>query len=379
MSRRGAAPFAVLLSMLLALAAPTVSCAEPPADLQRWQTTLQRYVANPTANAGALLALGRAGTDGLPPLFRVALADAHLRAGDLRTAGRLFDDILASDPGEPWRGFAALGLGWTAARRGDLEAARDAFLDASTAPGETGLLGNLLAGMIEAADGAGAEASERFAHIIDDPGASENLRVAALMGDGYSRFWMGDDAGARVAFARVTEQSPDGLLADDARYAAALTQWRQGDRTGAEEALSALAAETSRRHDRSSAGVTNLDPRSLFRAGARRYRRLPLGVPSDQLLGTLDLDAPSIARVALRRLRAGGSPPTPVRLSRPDAADDAAADSRRRPIADSTVHGDSGVERWQASSYLWAGVAVALLMAALWLWLQRSSRPYSVR
>lgn len=392
---RAGAPRPKPLALMLALTL-SVGGADASIDLQRWQTTLPRYAADPAGNRAEVLALGRDGTDGLPPVFGIVLADAHLRAGHLRTAGRLFDEVLAANPGEPWAGFAALGRGWTATRRGDLETARSAFDDASAAPGETGLLGDLMTGMVDAADGAVAQASERFARVVDAPLASEHLQIAALMADGYARFWSGDDAGARAAFERVTERAPQGGVADDARYAAALAQWRQGDRAGAEAALRTLAAERGRDQDRSSAGVANLDPRSIIRAGAKRYRRLPLGAPSKQLLGTLDLDAPSAARASLRRLEAGAAPPAPiqdrrrnregVRTAAPSGRVDTPASGRDVastkdvPTASVPTPAPHPIERRASSAYLWAAAIATLLFAAAWWWLSRSSaQPDEVR
>jgi len=72
----------------IALAALLAGVSGAPAQTQddAWRDALSRYVQDPAGNRSALLALGRHADGDLPPLFRVALADANLRAGHLRKA-----------------------------------------------------------------------------------------------------------------------------------------------------------------------------------------------------------------------------------------------------------------------------------------------------
>ncbi len=87
------------------------SAAAPTERSAQWQRVFQQYVQDPAAHRRDLLRLGRRDTAGLQPLYRLALADAHMRSGHLRTAARMFGDIAAEEPGEPWQGFAAAGGG----------------------------------------------------------------------------------------------------------------------------------------------------------------------------------------------------------------------------------------------------------------------------
>lgn len=325
MTRRVAA--AALAMMVCTL--PLVARAQLDDGLQRqWQSALQAYAKDPYKNLPALLSVGRAGTEGLPPGLRVTLGDAHLRAGHLRKAAQLFDGVLDANPGEPWSSLAALGRGWVAVRRGKLVEAREFFAAATEAPGGTGLMADFLVGFVDAENTDGTAAAERFDRIAQHPDASENLRLAAMMAGGYAKFWTGDDAGAETAFREVAERTDGRPVAEDARYAEALARWRGGDREGAEEALRTLAASAPKQGPRVSGRLQNLTPRELVRASARRYRRLPLGMPSELLLSMLSGDAPSQARIALHRLVAGGDPP-PVALRR-------SSDVRRAPASSSS-------------------------------------------
>jgi hypothetical protein len=313
---------AITLALAGLLAGVSGARAGTPDDA--WRDALGRYVQDPAGNRAALLVLGRHADGDLPPLYRVALADANLRAGHLKKAGRLFEDVMSDDAGEPWTSIAAVGRGWVAVSRGRMDEARDYFADASTASGSTGLLADFMVGMIDAERG-DPTALDRFARVANDPDVPDGLKSAASMADGYARFWMGDDAGAGDAFARIADDETGSPMADEARYAAALVQWRSGDRDGAESALRELASAGSRNpSQRQPAGLVKLDPRGMVRASARRYRRLPLRMPADQVLQMLKADVPSLARVALRRIEAGEAAPGPLthrRALRPRADD----------------------------------------------------------
>ena len=155
----------------------------------------------------------------------------------------------------------------------------------------------------DAGAGRGAEALERFERLAAEPEVPPDLRTAAMVANGYARFWLGDDAGAREAFASVLAEGPS----DAARLGDGLAQWRTGDRAGAEETLGALAGGAPDQH--ATAGMASLDPKALVRGAARAYRHLPLRMPADQVLVLLAPDASGAARVALRRLQGGAEAP----------------------------------------------------------------------
>ncbi len=355
---------------LMICAPPLAARAQLDEGLQRrWQSALQAYAQDPYENLPALLSVGRAGTEGLPPAYRVTLGDAHLRAGHLRKAAQLFDGVLAANPGEPWSSFAALGRGWVAVRRGKLGEAREFFSAATEAPGGTGLMADFMVGFVDAENTGGAAAAERFDRIAQHPNASENLRLAAMMAGGYAKFWSGDDAGAEAAFREVAERTDGRPVADDARYVEALARWRGGDRDGAEEALRTLAASAPTHGPRVSGRLQNLAPRDLVRASARRYRRLPLGMPSELLLSMLSGDAPSQARIALRRLVAGGDPPSVV-LRR--SSDVQRAHSSSWSSAGTSARSDdaasSGARVTTKGTSTWPLVLVMVALAATTVW-----------
>ena len=119
------------------------SAAAPTERSAQWQRVFQQYVQDPAAHRRDLLRLGRRDTAGLQPLYRLALADAHMRSGHLRTAARMFGDIAAEEPGEPWQGFAAAGGGPGVCRSAATANAHGSFFEnASAAGGATGVLGD---------------------------------------------------------------------------------------------------------------------------------------------------------------------------------------------------------------------------------------------
>jgi hypothetical protein len=299
----------ITIALTAVLAGVSAAPAQTPDDA--WRDTLARYAQDPAGNRAALLALGRHADGALPPLYGLALADANMRAGHLRTAGRLFEDVMSEDDGGPWQSVAAVGRGWVAVSRGRMDEAREYFADATTASGSTGLLADFMVGMIDSEKG-DPSALDRFARVVNDPDVPDGLKSAASMADGYARFWMGDDAGAGAAFARIADGEAGSPMAAEARYAAALVQWRSGDRDGAENALRDLASAGPGERSRQPAGLVKLDPRGMVRASARRYRRLPWRMPADQVVPMLKADVPSLARVALRRIEAGEAAPVPL-------------------------------------------------------------------
>ncbi len=320
-----ATAFAGVAALLVSASRGAIASAEMTTErTAKWQAALQQYVQDPASHRHDVLRLGKQDADELPPMYRLALADAHMRSGHLRTAARMFGDIAAEEPGEPWQGFAAAGGGWASLMRGDRERARSFFEDASAAAGATGVLGDFMVGMLDARSGDTSSALDRFAKITDDPDASGDMRAAAAMGQGYASLWAGDDPGAEEAFARAATDDPSDRLGDDARYGDAFARWHHGDRDGAASALREILAIESPRpveHDRGT--LVDLSPQKLTRASARRYRRLPLRAPAEQVLNLLD---PTRGRGACRA--------PPDRRRRAGAADRHRGCGRRRAVGD---------------------------------------------
>src|SRR5262245_39473249 len=103
----------MILSLLaLGLSASVAAGASETCDEACWRKALQAYAAAPRANRRALLGLEKSGTEGLPAVALLALADAHLRSGERRAADRLFARVIEEDAGDPWTGWAITGRGW---------------------------------------------------------------------------------------------------------------------------------------------------------------------------------------------------------------------------------------------------------------------------
>ncbi len=328
---------------------------------------MQSYVPQAAMQGPRLIRLGRESGDDLPPMFRAALADAHLRAGHLRTADRLFKRVVESGS-EPWSGFAAVSRGWVAVLRADFREARARFTEAAPIPGATALLADFLVGMLEAGDGDSTAAVERFTRIAAHPNAPEDLRAAAMLAEGYVRFAIGDDAGAKTAFARVMMDAPSGPFADDARYGAALAHWRSGDAAGAEERLREVAGGTmpNRKLADWSEILVSFDPRAMVRASARRYREVPLRTPTHQVVDMLDRDVRLLARATLARVAAG----RPVAALEPQAGSVAAG----HPTAEARPTGCgelmAGANRASSRARLpvrWGAVVALVALASIFL------------
>ena len=354
---------AMVLVAIVGGRAAAVRADEPAA----WQVALQRYAENPATGRGALFRVGRRNPDGLPPVFRVALADAHMRSGHLRTAARLFERLLDEGVDEPWLGLAALGRGWIAARHGDLDTAREFFLDGASSPNETGLVSEFMVGMIDAGNADAAGSIARFSRLAAASNAPPALRSAAAMAGGYARLWSGDDAGALAVFSSAVNTLPADL-ADDARYGAALAGWRSGDVDRPKETFRTLEGQGdhARRRGQQSARLVALDPRAIVRSSAKRYRRLPLRMPVEHIVPMLDLDTHAIARIALRRLEAGKAPPP--RSTRRTLQSDGARPQRAATASfmrDERVHATKGTAPKRAPDVTFPWGALVLAAALL--------------
>jgi len=237
----------------------------------------------------------------LPPVVLLAMGDARLRSGQRRAASRLFEAVLARDPGEPFESWARLGLGWNALRAGDVDAARPYLEEIAAAGTATSGLAKLLVALIDAGDGTRA-AVETFDQVAADPSVSSDLREVGRLGGAYARYWAGDFRSATPAFEAVVRDYPASKLRDDAQYGAAWSRVRAGERAAGEAALRSLASDAPKHGPAVSEELVNLDPRALVRAGFGRYRRGPLRPPEDQMVELLDGDGRAMARAALRHL-----------------------------------------------------------------------------
>jgi phosphatidylglycerol:prolipoprotein diacylglycerol transferase len=278
--------------------------AVPPARASTPETPpgvaeLAAYAKDPVRNRRALRRLERSGTEDLPPPVLLAMGDARLRSGQRRAAERLFEEVIARDPGEPWVGWARYGLGWSAVLTGDVDAARAQFEELGASEGPLATSARLIVFMLDASDGKPVP-PEAYEQLAQDPSASSSVRDAANLGAAYARYWAGDFAGARKAFQAIAAGS--GPLADDARYGAAWARLRAGDRDGAEVELRALAAGGRSRGPGMNAALVNLDPRAVVRAGFQRYRRGPLRTPGQDIVEIVQTDGHELARSALRHL-----------------------------------------------------------------------------
>lgn len=100
-----------------AIAAPsstTSSC-----DQGCWMRALSNYHQNPTRSRRAFLALEALREGPLPTVVLLSLAEAHLRVGEMEDADRLFAEVLATNAGPPFEGWAHLGRGGIALQSAD--------------------------------------------------------------------------------------------------------------------------------------------------------------------------------------------------------------------------------------------------------------------
>jgi len=308
--RRGALACRIVVALLVL---PGTSVAMSPELQQQWNAVAASYMQGTPGGREGLLSLARSEVpDDLPPLLRLVLGDAYLRAGSLHKASRQFDEVLGSEPGDPWIGLAAIGRGWVATARGNLAEAREYFDVGAHDPGTNGLVATFMTAMIDAARGDTDAAIAGFDALSKNGATPDALRAAAVMGGGYARLWAGDDAGAHAVFASMAADARDEQLADDAMYLTGLTQWRSGDPAGAAATLGTVTEGSRGPSRREPAHGGGLDPRRLVRASLKRYRQLPVRAPVDLVVPMLDLDGAALARRALRLMAAGAPPPSPV-------------------------------------------------------------------
>lgn len=252
---------------------------EPSEDVPEiWTRLANEYVVDPKAAAPRMIELYRSGTQDLPPGYRIVLADAYLRTGQLVEAQRLFAEVRESAPGSPWNEFASLGLGAAEMIRGNAAAAEVHFADVLNSPERSAhALGNLGRGQALLADGRPEEARAAFdaaaANAVVDP----EYRQAGSFGSALARHAAGDSEGAVAALEALAESDPDGPLSRDARYAAARIRLETGEREAGIAALQELLArcDEAERSGRVSRSLRRLDARAVGRAWLRNYQETP--------------------------------------------------------------------------------------------------------
>jgi hypothetical protein len=321
-SRAGARP-----ALIAAVVAIAVSVAHAPAPAMepspldaKTGLLIARYVDNPVGNRRALQALERQGLERLPVGVVLVVADAYMRSGNNPAAIRAFLAVLDREAPRPLSTIAQLGIGWAVLAEGDLSTARAFLLDGlaaeTTEGGQTGPsavqrivpglpnLARLGVALLDAYDGSGIAAATVLDHLAVAPGTEAVLRPVARLGSAYARYWAGAYSGAAIAFDLAAFEYPQAPTADDARYAAAWSRWRGGERDRALEDLHAQARGERSSGGRASKDLVDLDPYDVLVGGLRADRH-PLGTPAQRLAGALDLDGVRLARAALRRIERG--------------------------------------------------------------------------
>ncbi len=360
-------PVAACIVTMLVLAMPSSTAAA--AD---WNDALSAYARNPFRNRRALLTLRREDPDTLPALHLLALGEASLRGRRYAAARQQFDAALARGLGEPWEGWARVGLAWIALAREAYPEARRQFAVVAASPTSpsAGLARYGVALLDAAAEQPGTAVA--FEAVAADAQAAPDLRRAARLGLAYAFYWQEAYARAAEAFDAVAADGEVGMLWDDARYGAAWARLRAGERDAAAAALAHLATGDPRRGRAAPRALVNLEPQAILRAGFERYRRGPLDAPEAHLARVLDGDGSALAAAALRGLetdpeRMPRAPLTHVRarLSN-EQTGDAAARAPERPSKPTANR-----RRTPATTddLALAGAAAILFLAfALWWW-----------
>jgi hypothetical protein len=339
--------------------------------------TLDDWDFAPARHRAALVQIARAQAPTLAVDRVLALGDALLRTGEPGIAGRLFRNVLARDVGPVPHAWARYGLGWILLAEGRFGAAVKQYR-AIVAGGSNWSTASIVLAML----GAGSDA--RMEDTVARAVAAENgwpaQRLVGTLGMAYARYWSGDPAAAVAIFERAAAMDTTSLLVDDARYGAAWSRYRAGDREGALRALRQLAPDRpvplGRRINR---GLVKLDRRAVFRESLRRYRGPPPQTPDQRLITLIDLDGLVLANEAVRWIEA--------EAGRPPERGDEITEARRPPATPATIPVASSpgaaapgvveTHRMSAVGTVLGGVLVALLalLASMRLMARRRARP----
>ena len=353
-------------------AAPVDPAAGVPDE---WKVAVNDYVADPVQGAPRLLALSRQSDMELPPMLQLVIADAYLRGGNRRAAQRLFEDVLASNPGYPWDDFGNLGMGTVRLMAGDTAGAQTYFgrlEEASEASSQ--VLGNLGKGSALAAEGRYDEARASFDQASSLENADDEFRQAGRFGSASARYAAGDYEGAIAAFEEIAASDPDGKIGRDARYAAARARLALGrfdeGATGLREITEQCDDGKTRRPARA---LRDLDARAIGRTWVRNYRTTPWSGLFGKGNNMLSIDGCALARATLPAAERGDRRLMGVqRISTGAAAQDEA-----RPEARAAAAGARGeppaAPAASSSSWLVVVVAAVALGALAWLWRRRTT------
>jgi len=317
-----------------------------------------------------LLALARQASPDTPAGVRIAFADAWTRSGRPREARRVLDGIVAEHAGPPAIDWTHLTLGWLDMVAGEFRHARGHYEHAD----ETGLghpVAPVALGLIDAAEHQTDRAIATLRAAATAPGVPPPLRPLARLGVAYAHYWTRAYEVAAAEFDEVARTDAGSILADDAAYGAAWARWRAGAHDEALERLRALASPTELQAEtkRTARALVDLEPRAITRGAMKRYRRVPLGSPADQVLALFDVDGRELARAALADVADAPStvavPAGDRALARPatEPALQAEPSARPRPVAGTSF----------AALVLVIGI-VAGSAALWWLLARRHSR-----
>ena len=343
-----------------------------------WTEVLNGYIHDPKTYGPRLIAIERESGGNLPPIFRMATADAWLRAGNRRAAEQIFEDSLSQNLGYPWSDFANIGMGTIRLTSGDEDAAIDYFgRVAESEESSSQALGNLGMGAALSASGRFAEAQEAFAETASIDTVEAPVRDAGRFGAAMALFGAGDYAAAAKAFDEIAQSAPGGTLGEDARYAAARARIAMGDREGSAASLRELVAKCDPRKAgrRAPRAMRNLDARAMGRNWLRNYRRTGWSSMSDKGGTMYSIGGCALAKSTLRAIERGDASLDPVRPVAVAAAEavPVAADPPHQPapVAATDTSDAHRAAGWAQVGWLVAGIAVLLL---LWRALARHTK-----
>jgi tetratricopeptide (TPR) repeat protein len=376
------AALALALLFVAILASPPGSRAEMPADAPQegsdapvnWEQVLEAYNRDPEGTRGLVLSIESEFEGPLPPMARVYIADANLRAGRIDRAQTILRETLESNPGYPWDVFARLGLGATSIMRGDTGSAEFYFSEVANADEQSAqLFGNLGLGHTYLASDRPLEAKEAFDAAASNKVVDPQFRQAGKFGSATALYAAGDYEGAAEAFDAIAASDPKGQIGLDARFAAARARLAAGDRDVAVEALEGMESRcATKKRGRVPRSLRNLDGRAVGRAWLRNYRHMSWYDAMGSETTMYTIGGCDLARSTLRQVRAGAN----MRAAPSRSAVSARSVSSARPAAGGpAAAAGAGPARCTAAGagwLPWLG-GLAALAALAFLLLRRGS------
>jgi len=339
-----------------------------------WIVALNDYVSDPESAGPRLIAIEREAGGELPPMVQVVIADAYLRRGNRRAAQRLFESVLASDPGYPWVDFGNVGMGTVRMMAGDTEGAETYFERLTNAEeGSSRALGDLGMGSALSADGRFEEAKEAFDKVGVSRSVDEEVRLAGRFGSATALYGSGDHEAALAAFEAIAASDPDGPIGRDARFAAARVRFALGQVDEGTASLRSMTADCGEepRSRRAPRALRNLDARAIGRTWVRNYRTsswVELNADGNSMYS---IDGCALARVTLRAAERGDASLTVVQRVSTATAPEARTETQPAQRRDAAPAAPA------ASGSGWLPFVIAALAAAAlaFLWLRRTRPP----